>query len=503
MTRSLAIFAVVLAPGLVRADEPPALSRRERGDLAIHARAILRQHCYACHGGEKNCSTLPILEHPKLIATTNPVPFVAPTKVTGSQIVQFIEDGSMPPGDRPRLESKEIDVLKKWIAVGAPSFPVAFDDAGTLRAMLDDIATHQDDAANLRYFSFAHLVTDKGPPPDLVKADGDLKRALFRFGITTPPVPVDDSATLFRFDIRTAGWDKRDLFEKAGGIYPINTYDVLLLEYPFGVAVSGNKRLDDYFATAKLVRPIPFLRADWISQALVNAKNESSPLAADLLSLTDLSAALQKEGRPGIGEEARMPYGPKARPFGGQSSVPAALKPDARTPILPFDAWYSGDVHADPPPFSVIAELVDMKRASLKSVTTETPFQLKVTAKKKMRYVLLLVQADGTIRVQPTNKDGLFDADEIFLTPAGSASFKIASITSGAPTANEYFVLFAAEMDEPLPLATIIRSRHATNPNPKEVREPLQRFLFPQEKTKQFDPSKVVRKVIPIPVTSG
>ena len=506
---SVVAFALLAAPAWAQADDPPELTRRDRGDLAIHARSILRQHCFECHNGNKKISSLPILEHAKLIATTNAVPFVAPKKVANSQIIHFIEDGSMPSGDRPRLSPDEISVLKKWIAEGAPSFPNAFDTAGTVQAISTDLASQPEETVKyLRYISFAHLVTDKGPLPNLKKAEFDLARALRVAGVTVPPQPVDDTATLFRFDLRTIGWDKRDLFVKRGGIFPLDIYDVLLLEYPYAAAVKDNDRLNQYFANANLVRPIPFLRADWVTQVLLNQKGEKhepTPLALDLKSLGELSAALGKEGRPGIGREEKMPYGPKPRPFGGTHPVAAAPKPERASPILPVDSWYSGDVHADPPPFDVTVELIGVDGKPITSVATKkTPeFQLRVTAKHRMRYSLLMVQADGTIRVQETNKQGFFDQDQIILAPKQNTPFAITDISSGELKATEYFVLLVSDPDNlmpPFPSISLIQSRHAAQPDPKEPGRPVQRFLFPVEK---FDSTKVVRKVIPIPLTSG
>ena len=95
------VLALLASSAFVRADE--TLTRREKGDLAIKARAILKKHCFECHGGPDSRGTIQVLEYSRLVATgPNPVPFVAPAKAADSQIVQFLEDGSMPPGDRPR-----------------------------------------------------------------------------------------------------------------------------------------------------------------------------------------------------------------------------------------------------------------------------------------------------------------------------------------------------------------------------------------------------------------
>ncbi len=72
----------------------------------------------------------------------------------------------------------------------------------------------------------------------------------------------------------------------------------------------------------------------------------------------------------------------------------------------------------------------------------------------------------------------------------GAEGFSISGIVTGADSTTEYFVLFASETEFPLP--TVVRSRH----NERKV----WRFLLEPTEKEPFDPNKVVRKVIAIPV---
>ncbi len=156
-----ALLALLIPASQSRADEPVELSRREKGDLAIQARGILKKYCSECHSGEASQrGTILVLDHTKLVAAgPNKVPFVFPRNPNASQIVQFIEDGSMPPGFRPRPTDDEIATLKKWIAESAPSYPKAFDNRNTLKVMLDDMDRQPAESIRyLRYLSLAHLV---------------------------------------------------------------------------------------------------------------------------------------------------------------------------------------------------------------------------------------------------------------------------------------------------------------------------------------------------------
>ncbi len=485
-------------------------TRREKGDHAIQARAILRKYCSDCHnGGEKNRGRMIALDHARLVAGgPNPVPFVSPGNVAGSQIIQFIEEGSMPPGGRPRPQPDEIESLKQWIAESATSFPAAFDEATTLRVMLNDLATQPEEAAPyLRYFSLAHLIHEDAKLPNLATAERELQQALLRAGAIAPgqppPVPVDGTATLFRFDIRPAGWDSNALFVKvakgAEGLFPLTPYDVLLLEYPHAAAMPPTdplaKPLRDYLAKAKLARPVPFLQGDWVAASL----KPGSPLADDLKSLTELHGELQKQKFPASGGEKNMPCGPKPHAFGGLNPVPAAAKAQPDRPVLPLGAWYSGDCQIEPPPFTLTAEVVGDDDKPLKSVLKGEPFRLKVTTNRDIRFVLLMVWSNGEVRVQETRQDGFLKAGEQFLVPKDAERFRIADILTGAPKATEYFVLLASEKELPQPV--IVRSRHARNGEcDEQKRFPIFRFLLdPDEKV---DQSRVVRRVVPVTVTA-
>jgi mono/diheme cytochrome c family protein len=494
---------------LARGDDAPKLTHRAKGDLAIQARAILKKHCYECHGGPASRGTITVLEHPRLVATgPNPVPFVAPGKVAASQIVHFLEDGSMPPGDRPRPTDEEIKTVKDWIQAAAPGYPVEFDDRATLDAMLRDLEGRANDAPHLRYFSLAHLIRDDAELPNLKKAEFDLQKALTWCGVAPPAgrdpaEPVDDTATLFRLDVRHAGWDTRELFVRMvntvpDGIAPLTPFDLILLEYPHAYGLRGDDRrakpLGDYFAKAKLTRPVPFLRADWVAQQLA----VKAPLAEDLRSLNALAAALKKEDWPRLGKEENMPCGPTPRAFAEKNPVEAAPKPAAVRPVLPHSAWYTGDSQADAPPFTLKAEAVNMKDEAVTAVKKGDLFRLRVTCDRdNIHFVLLMVWSNGEVVVQPTNKGGFLKAGETLLAPSNAGAFRITDIITGAPVATEYFVLLASP--KPIPTPVIVQSRHADDPNCRKANKyPVRRFLVDGDAN--FDPTLVVRRVVPVTV---
>src|SRR5207248_3891416 len=129
------------------------------------------------------------------------------------------------------------------------------------------------------------------------------------------------------------------------------------------------------------------LRADWLSERLA----VKAPLAEDLKSLSELSQKLEEQNNPPFPKEENMPCGPATRAFAGLNPVPAAQKPAADRPVLPLSAWYSGDAQADRPPFTLTAELVDMRGEALKVVKAGDQFRLRVTTDRDAHFVLLMV----------------------------------------------------------------------------------------------------------------
>jgi hypothetical protein len=374
--------------------------------------------------------------------------------------------------------------------------------------MLRDLQNHPEDAPHLRYFSLAHLIRDGEPLPDLKKVEFDLQRALTWCGVK-PPVgkpaaePVDGSATLFRFDVRHAGWDSRELFALShrigrSGIYQLTPYELILLEYPHGSGLAGDdpiaKRLDEYFAAAGITRRVPFLRADWLAEKLAM----KAPLADDLRSLGELETALKKAGFPDLMKQENMPCGPSTRPFASKNPAPPAPKAEAVRPILPLSAWYTGDCQANAPSFAVSFAPVDAGGKTLTTMPTDTKFRFKVTTDREVNFVLLNVFADGDIAILPTRQGGFLEAGTHFLSPEDSGAFLMTPSPAGEPKATEYFVLLASI--EKIPTPTVVRSRHSDPPDCREKgRFPIYRFVFDADA--KFDQSRVVRKVVAITVT--
>ncbi|MFO0800055.1 MAG: cytochrome c [Gemmataceae bacterium] len=464
----MTLTAVLL---LAAAPAAPDLSPRDRGDLAVRARDILKRHCAACHGDKPRRGDVSVLDHPKLTAPAYPVPLVNTADPPKSLLLDLVRDGSMPPGGRPRPTKEEVKALADWVAAGAPGYPHTFDDRFAADAAFADwLARGDADKPATRYVSLAHLVRDGAAPPDLKDAEQKLLAALQRAsGKDVPLVPADPSATVFRLDLRAAGWDKGDLFDRVekGGVknnaHPLTAFDVILLEYPFADATwAGDPGKNLTRLTG--VRKVPVVRGDWLSEALA----PGASLTTDVRKLVELLTP----GDP--------PCGPRpGRFFGG----PAAGPPES---------WYGAD--ADDPAFKaevVAGEGFQTRRAEVKA---REPFKLRVTATRPLRLLALHVQSDGYTKLQVLERAAV-TAETTLLGPRTNAPFSVTP-SSDEDSNTDYFVLFASDVEVPTP--TVLRSRH--NPLCEDNRrQPISRFLFEPAGSKT-DPPRLIRRVVPVTV---
>src|SRR5258708_14925957 len=105
---------LALAASLRAAEESPSLDER--------AREIFQQHCAACHGRGKNPpqAGLNVLDRKRLIEEERRL--VVPGQPDQSELLQLVECGSMPPGNKKKVSGPDRKVLREWIAHGA-NFP--------------------------------------------------------------------------------------------------------------------------------------------------------------------------------------------------------------------------------------------------------------------------------------------------------------------------------------------------------------------------------------------
>lgn len=459
---------------------------RATGDLAIQARATLRKYCARCHDGDPARPDAPrLLDHDRLIGAARKLPFVDTANVGRSQLLEVLEDGSMPPGgpgsDRP--SAAEVAGLRAWVVAKAPRFPVRFDEAFVGAAIRADLAARPDEPsrAAAKYLSFAHLLVDGQAPPDLTARTAELVAGLrhaagpAKPGLT-PLTPVEATATVFRLDTRPLGWDdkerlvKLDANQKPVGTADLTAYDLILMEYP-----RGQPRPEAQGAAGEAVR------ADWLAEALKPGR----PLAADLIELARLA---DDKG-------ATIPKLPP--PF----TNPALAAPGDGARLPSPQAIYYGDVAPDAAGLTVKAGLVDLDGKPLATVPQDTPFRIRVTASRDARFALLLVDRDGQMFLQPDYKP--VDGQQLLgnalpggrpaeLAPATTQQIQFSGPGKDLKTVTEYFVLLATAKEFDAPGVTLVRSNHLGEPR-------VGRFVLTP--TPAVRPDRVVRVVIPVTVT--
>jgi hypothetical protein len=261
VTRPFALLALGLLAAPARAQDDPK-------QLAGQARLVLRQYCQRCHSGPNSESGY---EWDALnIASMKEGKVLVPGKPDESELHARLAKDTMPPRNIPKRPSEaEREVVRKWIAAGAPEFP---KDAGrtppflSLETMLRSVRDHLRDADRadrpyLRYFSLTHLYNN----PSVSDDDLRLYRAALSKALNSlhwqkavvVPEPIDKEQTVFAVDVRKLDWDKYDLWREVAALYPYGLgYD----NHPDAAL----RKLDEDVRDLSHCK-LPIIRADWFA----------------------------------------------------------------------------------------------------------------------------------------------------------------------------------------------------------------------------------------------
>ena len=302
----------------------PAARAEDTQALAAQAKEIFRSRCFECHGGRSTNDGVVILDRVTLVDQKKKV---IPGQPDQSQVYQLItakdEAEAMPPVGQPRLSQEEIDAVRGWILAGAPTFPAdvvpakapedntSKDQAETeivLRKILDHVRTLSgSERPFIRYFSINHLLASGATREELELHRLALVKAINHLSLEpriVRPQTIDaPTNTVFAVDIRRLGWHKTAVEDSGDSKSKLNSFDLALLEYPYGILGQDSETFDrvmeEYVTPAGLARPIPFIRVDWfVSSAM------QSPLYDDFLRLPVDLADLERE--QGVDSEANL-----------------------------------------------------------------------------------------------------------------------------------------------------------------------------------------------------
>jgi hypothetical protein len=152
------VWSVALA-GRAVAQSPSSASAAGFEYFEKHVRPLLAEHCYQCHGPQKQESGLAVNTVARLRAGGDRGVLVLPGEPDASLLIQAVrydgDDVKMPP--RGKLKDEQIAVLAEWVKIGAP---LPSDDAASA------IATPSIDGFNLeerrKHWSYQPLA-----PPEI------------------------------------------------------------------------------------------------------------------------------------------------------------------------------------------------------------------------------------------------------------------------------------------------------------------------------------------------
>lgn len=136
MIRRIALIPVVIA-ATACAGTPFTLCADDSATFEADIRPILKAHCFQCHGeaGEKK-GGLDLRLRRLMVAGGESGPAIDPADPKQSLLLERIQSGEMPPGDK-RLNPAEIRRIADWIAAGAPTArdePVSIGDGPVFTA---------------------------------------------------------------------------------------------------------------------------------------------------------------------------------------------------------------------------------------------------------------------------------------------------------------------------------------------------------------------------------
>jgi serine/threonine-protein kinase len=290
-----------------KATPPPAAPAAPAPSSADRAREVFDSQCAQCHGGTKPEADFRINDREGLLAKG----LVVANEPDKSELLKRLTAATdrMPPegGGRRALTPEEIAAVRGWIQEGAPAFedlvpapPGRVGDEYVLRSILADVRKLAGAGERLeayRYFSLNHLLAGGITPADLEahrQALTLVANHLSRKAEFSVPRAVEETGTVFRLDISKLGWDRQRLQKKDGGSGQCTPFDLVLLDYPYGMIYDGSdtyrQLVAEYLTPIRQVRPVAFVRADWFVNAAARP-----PLYEDLLQLPANFEALQKQ----------------------------------------------------------------------------------------------------------------------------------------------------------------------------------------------------------------
>jgi hypothetical protein len=240
-----------------RPPSSPALA----GSLVDQAIQVLEARCASCHaatdGNRRASKKWPGMDRLDLLTGK----YVAGNTPTDKQELWYIltdPDDPMPPenADTGPLTKPELDVLRRWIADGAPRQEQAkvahIDQQALLKTVMNDlIKLGRHRRADVRYFTLTNLhnVARDIPHMDTYRvALAKTLNSLSQRRDLLIPVAIDPQQTIYRIHLDDLDW-------------PESHWEELLAIYPYGL-LDEEERIGDVVSGLTSSR-LPIIRADW------------------------------------------------------------------------------------------------------------------------------------------------------------------------------------------------------------------------------------------------
>jgi serine/threonine-protein kinase len=256
---SLLLLAALAVVPAGRAAEPdPGLAQKGYG--------FLKQYCSQCHGLTFKVPGFNVLDRDLLLKKHS---YVVPGDPAKSRVWKKVERGEMPPeGAREQPSEADKQLLKQWIAAGAP-FPEAppatarrpfRTEKDVLIAVRDHLLkTDEADRKYQRYFTLTNLANNPAvSAEDLRLYRAALSKLANSLSWKKPiviPRAVDADATIFNVDVRDLGWDDPQVWLE------------ILKVYPYGLTHAHDADPETRNAAQVVYAltgcDLPYLRADW------------------------------------------------------------------------------------------------------------------------------------------------------------------------------------------------------------------------------------------------
>jgi hypothetical protein len=283
-------------------------SEKEIEIVAYQARSILETHCHGCHSGPRPRGSLIILDHDGLLNQQ----LVSVKRDGFSELLQRIDEGSMPPGRHDKLTAAERDILHQWHRAGRPFFPARFGEQFVLETILADVKSlDAQQLKSVRYVSLNNLVGNPDSGESLHSY-----RTLLEAALSSLPTkkgngpwltPLDRARTVFRVSLADLGWDTLPYDTLVNDIpvtdpLHLRVADLILLSYPYGTTRENSETWRDlekqYLIPARQIRPIAYLRGDWLVGAMLQPPSLNSRPKLPAYPTADLHAAAARYTAP-------------------------------------------------------------------------------------------------------------------------------------------------------------------------------------------------------------